>query len=129
VIGGEEQLVGIECKACVTPRTDQREREHALFLSRFQHISTASTSNQLYTIVHADTEDFYLNVDSSHEAVQLLHQAYIFNFKFVFLLIGDASGNIIRGGVSDLLNELIVILFRLTFANIQMQLLLFLQLL
>jgi hypothetical protein len=99
VIGGEEQLVGIECKARVTPRTDQREREHALFLSRFQHISTstASTTNQLYTIVHADTEDFHLYVDSSHEAVQLLHQAYVFNFKFVLLLIGDASGNIIRG--------------------------------
>jgi len=110
VIEGEEQLVGVECKARVTPRTDQREREHALFLSRFQHTSTSSTStNQLYTILHADTEDFHLYIDSSHEAVQLLHQAYIFNFKYVLLLIGDASGNIIGGDVSDLFNELIVI--------------------
>ncbi len=123
VIRGEEQLVGIECKARVTPRTDQREREHVFFLFRFQHISTASATNQPYTIVHADNEDLHMYVDYSHEAVQLLHQAYVLNFKFVLLLIGDASGNIIRGDVSDLLNELIVILFHLTFANIEKQLL------
>jgi len=29
--------------------------------------------------------------------VQLMHQAYVYKFKFVLLLIGDKSGNIIRG--------------------------------
>jgi hypothetical protein len=111
VIAGEKQLVGVECKARVTPRIHQREREHAVFLSRFMNLCTSSTTSysssatssaELYTVICVDSEDFHLYVDSSHEAVQLLHQAYVYSFKYVLLLVGDASGNIIQGASEKL---------------------------
>jgi hypothetical protein len=43
------------------------------------------------------SKDFHTYIGSSHEAVQLLHQAYVYSFQYVLLLVGDASGNIIRG--------------------------------
>jgi hypothetical protein len=99
---GEKILVGVECKARVTPGTHQREREHAEFLSHFQQNGSANVSTargtELYTVIDAASAgDFRSYIDSSHEAVQLLHQAYVCNFKYVLLLVGDPSGNIIRG--------------------------------
>jgi hypothetical protein len=110
VIAGEKQLVGVECKARVTPITHQREKEHAVFLSRFMSLCTSSTTSysssatsspELYTVICSDSEDFHLYV-ASHEAVQLLHQAYVYSFKYVLLPVGDASGNIIRGASEKL---------------------------
>lgn len=61
VIAGEEQLVGVECKACVTPRTDRCVREHALFLSCFHNISTTtSTTNELYIIVYMQIQKVFI---------------------------------------------------------------------
>jgi hypothetical protein len=109
-------LVGVECKAWVTPGTHQRERGHADFLSRFQHSLSLSTSTssststttlgntsnpcsntELYTVIDAQSTNFHLYVDLSHEAKQILHQAYVCDFSYVMLLVGDSSGNIIRG--------------------------------
>ncbi len=59
--------------------------------------TTTTTSNRLYTVLCADSEDVHLYVDCLHEAVQLLIQAYVYSFKCVLLLVEDASGNIIRG--------------------------------
>jgi hypothetical protein len=106
----------------VTPATHQRERAHAEFLSHFQRVSLSNTSSgttsstiadttssstatksthsrgaELYTLIHAASADFQAYIDSSHEAVQLLYQAYMCSFKYVLLLVGDRSGNIIRG--------------------------------
>jgi hypothetical protein len=118
VIEGERQLVGAECKARVMPGTHQQERIHYAFLSHFQSsmimsmptsISTStpdaqpstSTSfrgaDQMYTVVRAASAEFNAYVDSSQEAVQLLHQAYVYSFNYVLLLVGDRMGNIIRG--------------------------------
>jgi hypothetical protein len=119
VIEGENLLVGVECKARLSPGTDQRERLHAEFLLCFHSMSLATTAAttttgssssgtpsssgstirgvELYTIVEAASADFHLYVDSSHKAVQLLHQAYVCSFQYVLLLVGDKSGNIIRG--------------------------------
>lgn len=36
-------------------------------------------------------------IESKHEIVQILHHAYTYNFKKLLILIGDQSGNIIRG--------------------------------
>jgi hypothetical protein len=44
VVEGERQLVGVECKAQVTPGTYQRERIHAEFLSQFHSMSISSSS-------------------------------------------------------------------------------------
>jgi hypothetical protein len=61
VIAGEEQLVGVECKACVTPRTDRCVREHALFLSCFHNNSTTtSTTNELYIIVYMQIQKVFI---------------------------------------------------------------------
>ncbi len=110
-VENEKVLVGVECKVRVTPSTHQRERRHADFLSRFQQgvslsISsstppattgtTSSTSNkEIYTVIDAASTAFHDYVDASHEAVQVLHQAYICSFSYVLLLVGDSSGNII----------------------------------
>jgi hypothetical protein len=56
-IDGEKMLVGVECKARVTPATHQRERCHSEFLFRFRATSTSSgtisnsttSSTELYT--------------------------------------------------------------------------------
>ncbi len=125
-VEGERCLVGIECKARVTPATQNRERAQAELLSRFQTTasstststtsifcssatSTTSTSytgssRELYTIVDAASRDFHSYVDSAHEAVQLLHQAYVCNFRYVLLLVGETRGNIIRGACSKFSN-------------------------
>ncbi len=42
-IDGEKKLVGVECKARVTPGTQQRERDHSVYLSRFH--STPNTKS------------------------------------------------------------------------------------
>ena len=128
IVEGENLLVGVECKARLSPGTDQRERLHTEFLSHFHGMSLASpaaantatsiassvagtpasssssTSTtigrggaEMYTIIEAASADFHIYVDSSHEAVQLLHQAYVCSFQYVLLLVGDRSGNIIRG--------------------------------
>jgi hypothetical protein len=34
----------------------------------------------------------HVHVDSSHEAIQRLHQAYVCSFEYVLLLVGGATG-------------------------------------
>jgi hypothetical protein len=81
------------------PGTHQREIIHAEFLSHFKSMSTStsisstssSTSSsadttttsgsrgaELYTVIRAASSDFQAYIDSSHEAVQLLHQAFVY---------------------------------------------------
>jgi len=115
----KEKIYSLECKARLSPGTDQRERLHAEFLACFHSVSLATTAAanttgssssgtpsssgstirgvELYTIIEAASADFHLHVDSTHEAVQLLHQVYVCSFQCVLLLVGDRSGNIIRG--------------------------------
>ncbi len=95
VINGEKHLVGIECKARVTPGTHQQEMRQAEFLSHFHR--AGDHQQQTYTLVQAASSDFHIYVDSPHEAVQLLHLSYVYSFKYVLLLVGDRVGNIIRG--------------------------------
>jgi hypothetical protein len=106
-INGERKLIGVECKARLTPATQQRERDHREFLSHFHSrnptssnstsVSTTNGGADLYSVLEATLEDIHIYIDSSHEAVQLLHQAYVCSFEYVLLLVGDPSGNIIRG--------------------------------
>jgi len=86
-------LVRVECKVQGTPGSHQRERGHTDFLSRFQpsvSLSTSISSStstmgntsspcsniELYTVIDAQSRNFHSNLDSSHEAVQILCQAY-----------------------------------------------------
>jgi hypothetical protein len=63
--------------------------------------TTTATGNtgytEIYTVIDAASTAFHEYVESSHEAVQILHQAYVCSFAYVLLLVGDSSGNIIRG--------------------------------
>ncbi len=65
-INGERKLVGVECKARLTPATQQRERDHREFLSRF-HSTNPTSSNStsttnggadLYSVLEATPEEF-----------------------------------------------------------------------
>jgi hypothetical protein len=46
-----------------------------------------TSSAELYTVFCADSEDFH---HSLHEAVQILQLSYVYSFKYVLLLVGDA---------------------------------------
>jgi hypothetical protein len=100
IIEGEETLFAVECKARVTPGTNQREREHAERLSRHHQRTYASNAAELYTIIEVTSGDFHKYVDSAHEAIQLMHTAFVYGFEYALLLIGDSSGNIIPGKYS-----------------------------
>jgi hypothetical protein len=39
----------------------------------------------------------HVYVDSSHAAIQILHQAYVCSFEYILLLVGDATGDINQG--------------------------------
>ncbi len=83
IIDNVETLVAIECKARLTPAMHQREREHAELLSRGQghYTSTSSSTLELYTIIEASSGDFHKYVNLSHEAVQLMHTAYVYGLE------------------------------------------------
>lgn len=101
IIDGVQTLVAVECKGCLTPATSQAEREHAEDLTRGTNRADADCASwcthDLYTVIEASSSDFHTYVDSTHEAVQLLHTAYVYSFAYVLLLVGDSSGTIIRG--------------------------------
>lgn len=99
VIDGVETLFAVECKARLAPGTHQHEREHAELLSRGKQFSSSSSTvgRELYTIIEASSGDYHKYITSTHEAVQLMHTAYVYSFKYVLLLVGDSFGNIIRG--------------------------------
>ncbi len=46
VAEGENLLVGVECKARLTPSTDQQERLHSEFLSHFYNLSLANSTSR-----------------------------------------------------------------------------------
>ena len=98
-VDGVQTLVAVECKGRLTPGTSQAEREHAEDLSRRGRAETdfARSTPELYTVIEASSSDYHKYVDSTHEAVQLLHTAYVYSFEYVLLLVGDSAGNIIRG--------------------------------
>jgi hypothetical protein len=41
--------------------------------------------------------DIKEHIDSLHELVQILHHAYVYDFRFILLLIGDSTSAIISG--------------------------------
>lgn len=130
VIKGEQLLADVECQARIAPGTDQHEREHAEFLSRYH--STTSTSQYWYlhhysgteycyyntrksttcsstttnrsgsaaevnmVILDADAKEFHVYLDSMHDVVQLLHQAYVYSFKYVLLLINKQTQRLLK---------------------------------
>ena len=117
IIDGVQTLVAVECKGRLTPGTSQAEREHAEDLSRrTNRADFARSTPDLYTVIEASSSDFHAYVDSTHEAVQLLHTAYVYSFEYVLLLVGDSSGAIIRGELK--MNDYIfclIIIFTLLF--------------
>jgi hypothetical protein len=59
--------------------------------------SSSIREGELYIIIEVASADFHDYVDSLHEAMQLLYQAFACSFQYVLHLVGDRSGNIIRG--------------------------------
>jgi hypothetical protein len=109
IIHGRETLFAVECKGRLTPGMHQHKHEHAELLSRGRLASaTTGTSisttvsngdeKELYTVIEATSGEYHKYITSTHEAVQLMHTSYVFDFKYVLLLVGDSYGNIIRGG-------------------------------
>jgi hypothetical protein len=57
-------------------------------------------------------------INSTHELVQILHHAYVFDFQYVLLLVGDATGAILTGTwveFSDVLKEEYGVFLRLAY--------------
>lgn len=58
---------------------------------------TAQQRQQKYFQVDADSDEYSVIVDDTHEAVQVLHHAYVYGFDCVLLLVGNNAGGILYG--------------------------------
>ena len=95
------ERVGIENKARLTNNTQGKEEKH--FLGVLKHLESKSTSNahrtaqgklKKYFKCKAESDEFAMMVRDTHELIQLLHHSYIFNLRYVLLLIGDSMGRV-----------------------------------
>jgi hypothetical protein len=95
---GETSAIGIEVKARVSNKRHQEETEH---LARIRRLlggdRTPRQRKQKYFRVSAESPDFTELVDDTHEAVQVLHHAYVYGFESVLLLVGDNHGDVLYG--------------------------------
>ena len=98
------ETVGIEIKARLSPKTLGEEEKHFYEIKRYFESQGGSNSHRFasakekkYFKCAADSDDFARIVRSSHELIQLLHHAYIFNLNYVLLLIGDTQGQVVFG--------------------------------
>jgi hypothetical protein len=99
------QPIGIETKARVANSTEQKEqrRQTRIHFDKGQTIdndciaaSHTEASIRYSRILYSD-EKFHNYVESSHEAIQCLHHAYLYDLTFVLLLIGDRNGTVESG--------------------------------
>jgi hypothetical protein len=64
------------------------------------------------TLLSSSVSLFYIRgnikeyIDSVHELVQILHHAYVYDFNYVLLLVGDATGAILSGTWVELCDDL-----------------------
>jgi hypothetical protein len=87
------ELAIIECKGRVKPATAAAQKcvldDAKLFIGR--------STRDKYIIVEAMSDAFAYFVNKCNEALQLLHHAYCYDVRFVFIVFCNMHGNIIGG--------------------------------
>jgi hypothetical protein len=87
------ELAIIECKGRVKPTTAAAQKrvldDAKLFIGR--------STRDKYIIVDAMSDAFAYFVNKRDEALQLLHHAYCYDVRFVFIVFCNTHGNIIGG--------------------------------
>jgi hypothetical protein len=94
----EEELILIEAKARVTDRTAGKERIlQGIARLRAGNNRVRHSSKKKYWIVDADSENFSYFVNDEKEAIQILHHAVVYDTRFVLLVMGNETADILGG--------------------------------
>ncbi|CAB9527303.1 unknown protein [Seminavis robusta] len=101
--------IGVEIKSRVAARTDQQATHQAEVIRRLLgEDRTPRQRQRKYFSVRADSDKFKRIVNSTHEAIQVLHHAFVYDLEYVLLLVGDNGGAVVYGVfvlVSDAIKE------------------------
>jgi hypothetical protein len=96
--GEDSELIVVEVKSRVTANTEQQERRRqgrarlAAANSRERH-----AASKKYWEINAQSELFQFFVDDEKEAVQILHHAVVYDVRYVLLLMGNGTADVISG--------------------------------
>jgi hypothetical protein len=112
--GEKDQLIGFEMKTRTTNRTETKEKDRrdTLFLLRGQSLhndcldAQCDNASLRYCRIKCTDPEFSDYITSSHEAIQCLHHAYLYDINFVCLVIGDRNGNLEAGIFVEFTKEL-----------------------
>ena len=104
----ENECIGVEVKARIGNQRDQRETQHVADIRRLLGADQTPRQRKMkYFQVDADGPEFAKLVADSHEAVQILHHAYLYGFKKVLLLDSNNNAEVLYGLFVTISNELI----------------------
>jgi hypothetical protein len=96
--GEDSELIVVEVKSRVTANTEQQERRRqgrarlAAANSRERH-----AASKKYWEINAQFDLFQFFVDDEKEAVQILHHAVVYDVRYVLLLMGNGTADVISG--------------------------------
>ncbi|CAB9531251.1 unknown protein [Seminavis robusta] len=91
--------IGVEIKSRVAAKMYQKVTHQAGDAIRrlLGEDRTPRQRQRKYFSVRADSDKFKRIVNSMHEAIQLLHHAFVYDLDYVLLLVGDNSGAVVYG--------------------------------
>eukprot|EP00978_Attheya_sp_CCMP212_P042773 scaffold266548_cov105-Attheya_sp.AAC.1 len=95
----EEELILVEAKARVTASTEAKERRRQGYarLANGANSRRRHATRTKYWEINAQSEDFAFFVDDKMEALQILHHAFVYDVRYVLLLMGNDTADIISG--------------------------------
>ena len=94
-------------KARVSNKRNQEETEHVENIRRIVgQNSTPRQRKKKYFSIDAESIHFTKLVHDTHEAVQVIHHAYVYDFATVLLLVGNNAGAIMYGIFVNVSEEL-----------------------
>jgi hypothetical protein len=94
----EEELIVVESKARVTDKTAAREKQsQGVARLRAGNSRIRHSQKKKYWVVDAESENFSFFVNDEKEAVQILHHAVVYDTRFVLLLMGNETADILGG--------------------------------
>jgi hypothetical protein len=94
----QEELILVEAKARVTDTTAAKERANQ-GIARLQAANPRirHTQRKKYWVVDAESDLFSFFVNDEKEAIQILHHAAVYDVRFVLLLMGNETADILGG--------------------------------
>ncbi|CAB9497204.1 unknown protein [Seminavis robusta] len=91
-------LIGVEIKARLGKKKDQQETQHVDQIRRLLGQDRTPRQRRVkYFEVDASSAEYATMVGNKHEAVQVLHHAFVYGFDCILLLVGDTCGEVMYG--------------------------------